>query len=164
MAILENETQNYYRIEVKHSFVQNNMVYANIIVYATENDRNREKERLPEFEAFDQNSRNMLAALNRNEQNAEICEEFAKVVTLISRMRYVKGESKGETEDLKFTLNSSISSLITDCGFKNEWISSPIRIIAAKIINCGEYNGEELTEKYIYDKLKSKMSSNVVNI
>lgn len=160
MAILENETQNYYRIDVEHSFVQNNMVYANIIVYATENDRKLEKVRMPEFEAFDQNSMKMFTSLSKNEQNTEICEEFAKALNLISRMRY----AKGETKEVESTLNSSFSSLITDCGFKKEWIDTPIRIIATKIINCGKYNEEKLTEEYIYDKLKSKMSSNIVNI
>lgn len=160
MAILEYETQNYYRVDFERSFIQNSMVFASIVIYASETDRQIEKSRAAEFQAFDENSKNKLLSLSGSEQNADICEKFAKAVDSVIRMRYLKNGSGTSA----FMCDAETISLLSDCGFKQEWINQPIHITATKIVNCGLHTGEAFTAEYIYDKLKSKMSSNVVNI
>ena len=160
MAILENETQNYYRADLDRSFIQHNMVFATLIAYGSEADRQKEKNRETEFQMFDVNCESLLVNLNSSERNEGICRKFAHAKKQIDNMKYVKINSTVSDA----TIDVEVLEMLTKCGYKIEWIQQPIHILSDKLVNCGMHSNEEFTLRYIYDKLKTKMSLNIKNV
>lgn len=160
MAILEKGTNNYFKVNPEQSFVQNNMLFVNFTVYGSEIDRINEKQRLEEFNAFDANCKRLLEEWSVNEQYADLCKDFSQAAETIKDKRYINGiPAFSDCE-----LSEEIARLLTDCGYRSEWIDQPIHIVSKRIVNCGIWKEEPLTSQYVYDKLKAKMSRDILDI
>lgn len=157
MALYENNTQNYIKVDENKSFIQNNMVFVAHTVYATPQDRQREKERSFAFVQFDKNAQQMIDNLYSQNQ-LEKAELLNWAVNQVTLNRYLTVSSK----DVAFT--EDIHSLLVTCGYDEQWLASPIQILSTKIVNCGRYNGETITREFLYQKLKNKMSRDIQDI
>lgn len=160
MAILENGTQHYFKVDLEHSFNQNNMVFASIIVYASEADRQNEKRRHNEFTAFDANCKRTLQELSADERYEELYFNFSEAVRSIEDRRYTNVVAT--LSDTTFP--QDVARLLMECGYQSEWLSQPICIISKRLINCGLGGAKPLTAEYIYSKLKAKMSPDILDI
>ena len=161
MAILENNTKHYYKLDLSQSFIQKNMVFGAVVVYGTENDRKNEKDRLSKFMLFDSNCKMMLKKLNEDVNNIKVYSDFARTVADIISKRYI---SKTVSYADEIVITKDIEKLLEECGYRQEWIKQPICILSNKLINCGKHTGDLLTAEYVYSKLKSKMSTDISNI
>jgi len=157
MAIYESTTNNYIKVDENKSFVQKDMIFVAHTVYATAQDRQREKERKSSFDRFDIQTQQMVDRFSLNNQMAT-AELLNWAVNQVKRNRYISAHSK----DVAFP--DEVYSILISCGYDPNWLISPIRILTTKIVNCGRYNGEEITQDYLYRKLKEKMSNDIQNI
>lgn len=159
MAILENGTKNYFKINPEQCFVQNNMLFAYITVYGSETDRQNEKRRLDDFAVFDANCKRILEELGTKEQNTELYIAFSKAVESIKGRTYTNGMPTLSGN----IFSEEITRLLANCGYRSEWLDQPIRIVSKSLVNCGICE-EPLTAEYVYGKLKAKMSQDILNI
>lgn len=160
MAILENGTSNYFKVNLDDSFVQKNMVFASITIYLSEKDRQIEKLRSQKFDAFDANCSTLLQQLSSDERYSDLYMSFARSVKDIKDNRY----SNGKINFLHAAFNDDVEQLLDQCGYRTEWVSQPIHIVSKLLVNCGKSDAEPLTSEYIYNKLKAKMSSDILDI
>lgn len=157
MAVYENSTQNYIKVDESKSFVQNKMLFVAHTVYATARDRQIEKDRTNAFAIFELNAKQMVEVLFSKNQ-IELAELLSWAVNQVKYNRYLTALAR----DVAFT--EDIHSLLVKCGYDPQWLTSPIRILSSKIVNCGRYNGETITREFLYQKLKNKMSLNIKDI
>lgn len=157
MAVYENNTQNYIKVDESKSFVQNKMIFVAHTVYATLQDRQHEKDRRIDFERFDINAKQMIDSLSSQNQ-VERAELINWAVNQVKNNRYLTASTK----EVAFT--EDIHSLLVACGYDEQWLVSPIQILSTKIVNCGRYNGETITREFLYQKLKNKMSRDIQDI
>lgn len=157
MAIYEVATQNYIKVDQARSFILNNMVFVAYVVYATAKDRQHEKERQLAFERFDVNALQMIDRLY-SQNRIEQAESLSWAVNQIKANRYLTSQNK----EVAFTEDTY--DLLILCGYDPNWLITPICIKTSKIANSGRYNGEAITQEYLYNKLKEKMSANIQNI
>lgn len=157
MAIYESTTQNYIKVDENKSFVQKNMIFVAHTVYATAQDRQREKERKPLFDMFDTKALQMIDQLSLSHQ-MEAAELLNWAVNQVKRNRYVSASSK------EVAFPDEVYEILISCGYDPNWLIMPIHILTSRIVNCGRYNGEKITQEYLYHKLKEKMSNEIQNI
>ncbi len=160
MAIVENTTNNYFKINLGDCFVQNKMLFASITIYATEGDRAKEKTRTNQFLDFDNYSKQIMEDLEKNEVQVDLYEEFLHAVELVKSLRCWNGI------DLRnqLVLSNEVKSLLTRCGYQADWISSPICITSKQLINLGLYENSSIDIENLYSRLKMKMTNNIINI
>lgn len=151
MAIIENNTQNYFRILYNECFIQNNMVFISVIKYIHYMEREKEKNRQMQFDKFIVNCKNELQILKQN--NDELYIDFSIAINNIIQ------ESK--TSEIKLHYSKEIEKILLKCGYNYDWASQPIVIVGKCLVNGGEVNINEFSHRDLYLILKNKMTVDI---
>lgn len=148
MAILENETKKYYKLNYDNSFAKNGMAYAELFVYKTAQDRQNEKNRLVLITQFFSNCEIESAKID----NDDVRLVFNNAVCSISRALY-----SGSQNSVVPNFDAETAQRLTECGYQAIWVQEPIKIVAKMEINCGNYNCETLSFEFFYKRIKDRM-------
>lgn len=184
MAILEIQTNNYYKINFDSCCVRGRKVFVNFSNYASENERQKEKDRGEKVAEF-------FVALRQSLQ-----KQYEGLFQKISELQLQPDDVRSSTEDNKIDrerfpelrelqdkMNAlepyeniivnglycygedavapeipiDILSELEKLGFDKSWISDPIKITNGAEIYVGEYGDEPITQEFYYSRLKSVM-------
>lgn len=191
MAILENETGNYFRAEFDESSVRGSRVYVTYSTYVTSEDRQKEKDRVDEISNFI-NAANVMATAKytalmegvqaqdcapeelAEEDNANLIDgdRFPELRTLQDDMfkiqnllTYVARNSEvyQGVELAPATLVELSQDTLDELGYKAEWVEDPVNLGIKAEVYCGEYSGEAIDHEFFYNRLKTVMSDNITN-
>lgn len=157
MAIVQNEVNNYYKIIFEETGVYNGFVYVTVKGYATENDRLKEKERANAFELFNNSVENLLTQM-QNDLESDYNEYKADFVERIERTHYIIKHNSvlvNDQQPTPFVMDKDVKKILLQLGLDDNFYLDPVRMIIVAKINCGVYNGEELTPEFYYSRLKS---------
>lgn len=186
MAILEKETNNYYKIDFDNCMIKGLSVIVSFAVYLTTEEREKEKTRKQPITDF----------INRVQQTAG--EKYNSLIEQVNILGISaetdldeNGLIKAEVNEVLRALQIEINNLssmpnqifehcyrygdnipqdivwhtsvedLESYGFEEEWITDPIRLSAMAQIYCDEYNGEEITYDFYYNRLKTRMNDNI---
>lgn len=157
MAILENLSNNYYKICFEESFVLNGMAFANLKIYNSHQDRKIEKQRKAKFDKFFSLCENQIQTLF-NLNNIDKALKLEDAMVFVQSAIYINPyQSPKQT-----MFSNDILMVMQSCGFEYEWILNPIKLVGFKSINCGTV--QEFNQINLYGKLKTKMSQNISNV
>ncbi len=190
MAILENETNNYYRVEYDESYIKGDRVIVAFSSYKTTEDRQKEKDRAELISAF-ANNINVLATNKYQElvTGIQALDVEPQTIACAEDSNIIDGERypelralQLEIENLKdfassfyehcFVYGDSAHSvaetnlstqLLESLGYNAEWQADPIQLTNRAEIYCGDYNGEPITHEFFYERLKTVMNENITN-
>lgn len=188
MAILENETNNYFKINFDKCAVKGRLVYVNFSVYKTEIDRQKEKDRESKISKFFLDLRQYLDGKYRALVTAigdlTLEEILSKTdIGKIDSAKYPKlSELQYEANELlpyerlianaiyQYGEENSVIQIdkahlpkLQALGFEEEWTASPVRISSGAEVFCGEYNDEHIDMPFYYNRLKTVMSNNILD-
>lgn len=189
MAILENETNNYYKINFDLCSIRGLKVYVNYSAYKTQSERDKEKQR-----------HSLVASFGDNLQKyrAEIYDEFMESVGKIGKepkdlvasddkidaIRFPELRAKqdeiyeleefipkfyerlyryGETDQVAANISENLLGTLIGIGYDENWLSDPICLSMGAEVECGEYSGEEINHELFYNRLKTVMSEDVTD-
>lgn len=188
MAILEHETNNYYKIEFNDCMIKGRDVIVNFSVYKSPQDREKEKARQPFITEFvsrlQQEATSLyseiftgIGALGRSptdilsetEDNKIDRERFPELRAIQDKMNGMEDIMRSffercykygdrETELMEYIIPKQE---LEDYGFNEIWITDPVYLTNKAEIYCGEYEGEEITHEFYYNRLKTVMNENI---
>ncbi len=61
------------------------------------------------------------------------------------------------TERDELTISENMQQELENLGFDLEWITDPIKLNGGGEVYAGDYNGEEITYEFFYERLKAVM-------
>jgi hypothetical protein len=184
MAVLEIETNHYYKINFDRCAIRGLKVFVNYSTYQSIEDRDKEKEREGKFAAFFQNIRANAQSkydelIAEVESQGLVPEEIIEDENgLIDKVNYPElramQDKLNELEHLEIEIgerlfkffNTEIDVLVITedmeqdleaLGFEMEWITNPIKFNGGGEVFAGDYNGEEITHELFYERLKAVM-------
>ena len=189
MAIIENETKMYYKINFDECAIKGLQVMVNFSIYHSKSDRDKEKMRLEPITRFAEQLRGKAQSLYEKfvgkieEQNiADVANENG----VIDKVRYpelyalqeqstfyndfvqflyenfVVFEDGPSENKPTFDYDAHLQELI-EMGFQQVWLEDPILFNSSGTINCGVYQNEPITPEFFYNRLKERMSENIQN-
>lgn len=184
MAVLEIETNHYYKINFDRCAIRGLKVFVNYSTYQSTEDRDKEKEREEKFATFFQNIRANAQSkydelIAEVESQALVPEEIIEDDNgLIDKVNYLElramQDKLNELEHLEIEIgerlfkfsNTEIDDLVITedmqqdleaLGFEMEWITDPIKFNGGGEVYAGEYDGEPITHELFYERLKTVM-------
>ncbi len=184
MAVLEKETNHYYKINFDRCAVRGLKVFVNYSTYQSIEDRDKEKEREEKFATFFQSIRanaqskydELIAEVESQELvPEEIIEEesglidkdnYPELRAMQDKLNELEhlGIEIGErlfeytnTERDELTISENMQQELENLGFELEWITDPIKLNGGGEVYAGDYNGEEITYEFFYERLKAVM-------
>ncbi|MGI6593541.1 MAG: hypothetical protein ACOX24_00410 [Christensenellales bacterium] len=184
MAVLEIETNHYYKINFDRCAVRGLKVFVNYSTYQSIEDRDKEKEREEKFATFFQNIREhnqskyneLIAMIEAQELVPEQIVEDDN--GLIDRDNYPALRAKqdklnklehlgieiGErlfeytnTERDELIISENTQQELESLGFDLVWITDPIKLNGGGEVYAGDYGGEPITHEFFYNRLKTVM-------
>lgn len=186
MALLENSTNNYYKIDFDNCSVRGRQVYVKFRTYENETDRNKEKERAGKWAEFFQQIRETLKGLydsliadieskglkpedilSPTEENKIDVERFPELRAKQDEMNALEPfealipnalYSYGG-EQMKVNIPEEIEEKLVALGYEKEWLTDPVKITAGAEICVGEYNNEPIDHELFYERLKTVMGA-----
>jgi hypothetical protein len=189
MAVLEKETNQYYKINFDNCSVKGLTVFVNFSAYLDTGEREKEKERIEKWAKFFRRLREILqekqnglfAAIEATgltpEQVVSATEEnkidgarYPDLRELQERWNALEPYEKwlgdslyrfGEAELPCIEMSDGIAAQLAELGFESEWITDPVRITAGAEVNVGDYKGEPISHEFYYERLKSVMGETV---
>ncbi len=185
MAILEKSTDNYYKIDFDECMVKGAAVIVAFSTYKTTADREKEKMRRPLLNEFLNKVQQRLTTLY--DELVSGCEALGKTPQEITDSEGVILDGYPELKAKQTEMNSLGSmpqavferfcrygdntlpeieytvskSLLEGYGFDKSWITDPIRLTTKAQIYCGEFQGEDITHEFYYNRLKTRMNNNI---
>lgn len=144
MAVLDNNGT-YYKLDYNKCYVQGNRVFVYITKYASETEREKEKNRGRAIAEFLQR---IEAYLVKTEDDID---KYNSVLTLREKfnkayMLYNDEESVENTEEFK---------ALDEFGFESIWLEEPVRLAGGYEICCGEITDSFVpTHEFYYNMLK----------
>ncbi len=188
MAILENETNNYYRVEYDESYIKGGRVIVAFSTYKTTEDRQKEKDRADGITAFARNI-HLLATDKYKElvDNIQALDVEPQTIACSEDSNIIDSERYPELRALQLEIemlkdfaslfyencfvygNSAHSvaetnlstQLLESLGYNDEWQTDPIQLTNRAEVYCGDYNGEPITHEFFYERLKTVMNDNI---
>ncbi len=187
MAILENETQNYYKIHFDECMIKGYGIYVVCSAYKTTADREKEKTRESLIVAFLNKIQDRIHELYQSillelsslgkqpneimDEQGQILEEYPNLLAMQREMNMLEPYPHKlaslfyvNNTDEENDLQGIDFETLKQYGFMEEWLSDPINIQIKFEVYCGEYNGEAINHEFYYNKLKTTMSENIQNI
>lgn len=189
MAVLEKETNNYFKIEFEDCMVKGNSVIVAFSTYVTDEERNKEKQRRPLFTLFFNNLQTLINSLQNEiifsvENLKKSPEEILDSMGKIRREAYPELRAKQDTIIELEQMHNSIfercyvygniehspleemenKEILIGLGYDENWLKEPIRLTTRAQVYCGEYSGEKIAHAFYYNRLKTKMSDNVEDV
>lgn len=190
MAILEQDTGNYYKVLFDECMIKGKAVIAAFAVYENMEQREKEKKREPLWLPFLNSVQARLTgmyqeilaelerlkiqpeiALSKTEENKidkELYPELRSKQDAMNRLEAIFGDINlhfyifGKDSTHKEVDTASLE-LLQPFGFNAEWITDPIRLSNKAQVYCGEYNGEPIEHEFYYNKLKERMNESAVD-
>lgn len=186
MAILEKTTNNYYKIDFDNCMIKGLSVIVAFATYLTAADREKEKVRRPLLTAFI-NAIQQEIGEKYNLLMAKVKELGISSETDVDEQGLIKPSVNAELRNLQIEI-SNLSAMpdqvyehsyrygteepqeivwhygkeeLSQYGFDEVWITDPIRLTAMAQIYCDEYNGEDITHEFYYNRLKTRMNESV---
>lgn len=187
MAIIENETSNYYKINFDKCSIKGRSVFVNFSVYKGSYERDKEKEREGKVAKFflelrqyiDTKYKLLLGEIGERKPEDLLSEIDGKidkdnfprlramqdVVSDLLQLEQALGNSmyKYEAQDNALEIPENILLQLNELGFNKSWVSEPIYISSGAEVYCGEYNDEHIDMQFYYDRLKTVMSENILD-
>jgi hypothetical protein len=183
MAILMNETNNYYKIEFDTCKIMGLSVYVTVSVYQTPEDREKEKVRRPLLSGFLTKLQQRITALNdgllakvaeMGVQPQDITDENGMILAdtypemraqqdelialqAMPQQIYDNAYRYGVSTPAPIEYFISNETLVADYGFDETWVTDPIMLSQQAEVYCGEYDGEAITMEFYYNRLKTVM-------
>lgn len=183
MAILMEETQNYYKIEFEECKVMGLSVYVTYSVYKTTQDRENEKIRRSLLSAFITKVQQRITELNDgllaavselgvepsdivDENGMIIAESYPELraqqnelISLLNIPQQVYDNSYRYGDGIPAALEYTVSKevLAEEYGFDENWVTDPIMLSAKAEVYCGEYEGEAISQEMYYTRLKTRL-------
>lgn len=184
MAVLEIETNHYYKINFDRCAIKGLKVFVNYSTYQSIEDRDKEKEREEKFATFFQNARvhtqnkysELVVAVEEQglrpeniveDENGLIDKEsFPDLRALQDKINELEhfmveiGERLSEytnTERDELIISENIQQELESLGFELEWITDPIKLNGGGEVFAGDYSGEPITYEFFYERLKTVM-------
>jgi len=186
MAILERGTNNYYKVEFDECMVKGTSVIVAFSTYQTIEDRENEKSRKPLLTAFLGKIQQRIATLydelfaaatELGKAPEEMIDSEGKIYEALYPELRTKQDEMNSLEAMpqkiieKFyqygdhvlpEIDYEVSkSVLEGYGFDESWITNPIRLTTKAQIYCGEYQGEDITHEFYYNRLKTRMNNNI---
>lgn len=186
MAILELDTNNYYKIDFEECMIKGNSVIVAFSNYATTKDREKEKTRRPLFTAFINNMQEKIGGIydelifaskelglepeQMTDENGNIDKEnypelrlkqdemnaLESMIESIYDKFYKRGNQK--FQPIEYSVNKET---LENYGYDESWVTDPICLNLSAQIYCGEYKGEEINYEFYYNRLKTHMNENI---
>lgn len=184
MAILDTD-KTYVKLIFDECMIKGRDVYVSFMTYATKEDRDREKAQYERVQNFLNNLRDKYRNLQEEVQN------FISGITDINAMSVAESAMFQSVYEPKIKLAQNymnqeqnfLDNLIVSAsaenistfqyiiskqeleslGFEEEWILNPIKHLGYTTIYAGEFNGEEINEKFYYTRLKPLMNDAVID-
>jgi hypothetical protein len=183
MAILMNETNNYYKIEFDECKIMGLSVYVVFSVYQTAEDREKEKVRRPLLTDFLTKVQQRITALNdgllakveemgvqpqdiTDENGMILAEQYPEMrarqdelikLQSIPQSVYENSYRYGDAVPAPLEYTISKEELVEKYGYDEVWTTDPIILSQKAEIYCGEYKGEEISMEFYYERLKAVM-------
>lgn len=183
MAILMNETNNYYKIEFDECKIMGLSVYVAFSIYQTADDREKEKVRRPLLTEFLTKVQQRITALNDGllakveemgvhpqditdengmilaDQYPEMRAQQEELISLqaIPQSVYENAYRYGDAVPAPLEYTVAKAELIDKYGFDEVWVNDPIMLSTKAEVYCGEYGGEAITMEFYYNRLKAVM-------
>lgn len=184
MAVLEIETNHYYKINFDRCAIRGLKVFVNYSTYQSIEDRDKEKEREEKFAAFFQNIRanaqskydELIAEVESQELVPEAIigdesglidkdnyPELRAMQDKLNELEYLEveiGERLFEfsnTERDELVIADDTQGELGNLGFELEWITDPIKLSGGGEVFAGDYSGELITHEFFYNRLKAVM-------
>lgn len=188
MAISSNLDKEYYKINLAECYVDNEVVYVSYSVYNSVAEREKEKERSEQFKLFFLNISNLAAANMDNikvmlaaknigiEQTATLdgkinSELYPEIAAAYNQSDKLSIDKQSIIEKIYTSLDGgkqeikllSDVSLLKSLGYNENWLSSPIQFSQGGILNVGNYNGEDKTAEFYYNRFKKAFESPITD-
>jgi hypothetical protein len=189
MAILENETSNYYKILFDECKIEGMSVMVAFEAYKSAAEREKEKQREGLWALFfdkvevkigelynglinrvQSEGLNPLEILSQTEENKidglrfpELRQKQEELHGLEQAADSVRDAFYIYAYESPRAISGSVTQRLTPYGFDEAWVSDPVVLASKAEVYCGEYEGEPLTNEFYYNKLKKKMSLNITD-
>ena len=154
MAIIiqnkEDNTKLYRKILLSSCFITVDGVYVQSTAYFTKAERDKEKDRIPQFEAF-------IASIAELRESEEGNEELAKMASLFQNFERAVYSTSYISEEEKYIAIPEEIEEAKKYGFQEEWYTDPILRELTDIYRVGDYNKQDFDLKTMYEELKSKL-------
>lgn len=185
MAVLEIATNHYYKINFDKCAVRGLKVFVDYSIYQSVDEREKEKQRQDKWAVFFQSLRQNIEDIHKDimltlEANNFTPEEVLSQdeEDMIDGVRYPELRAKqdnmntleyyekeinerlfkyGDENIQPLEIPSDIKAMLENLGYQSQWIDSPIVFQGGGEIYTGDYNGEEITYEFFYQRLKGVM-------
>lgn len=169
MAVLENNTLQYYKINFNNSFIKDNNIYIHYSIYISEESREKEKIRNPLFESF---SQAVIERLSQIEKEIEQTSEEDSIISLSSLHQSIFTPYQKLFRQLygfrgKEEFSSEEKNILISLGAKEDWFEEINPVIGKVMLIRGISNfslssNEELSCKEYYQILKNSMNQEII--
>lgn len=167
MAILDTNMK-YYKIDYENSTANTGSVFAKVTIYASQEERQREIAQQEEFNAFIKNIQAKGIGYINLAKDGKLSEEEQNNQSFIGYMLVGIADdvlhARYATRKEIVQIPNEVKDIVLECGYKEEWITNPIKIDGVLRINCGAYGGEDVTHEFLYNSLKPSMSKDIQNV
>lgn len=167
MAILDTNGK-YYKINLEQSVIENGLIFSWVTIYASQEERQREIAQQEEFNAFIKNiqakgidyinlAKNDKLSKEERDNQSFVGYMLVSIADDVLHARYTTRKEIVQIPD-------TIKDIVSECGYKEEWVTNPIKIDGVLRVNCGAYGGEDVTHEFLYNSLKPSMSKDIQNV
>lgn len=164
MALINNQTNEYLRIELPFTRITTDGICCSVICYKNKEDRIREKQLDIDlanyFKTFDKKILQFRKDLRNDKKRDTFCQEDFIACSILEQM--MKLSEKGEKSLLTVyndvtgiaTIDAPVLTKMSETfGMPREWHENPIRV-SRIMVNCADYNKESFTQEDFYPLLK----------
>ncbi len=154
-------------------YVKGNKIFVSWLTYASKEDRDKERSREEEVNAFISNLREksnnerQILYLKQREETALTSRDTEKIESLISlyyNQEIIFYENYLNIKNRESTFKSILpDGELEKLGFKQEWIDDPIYNYGVSSMCVGEYKGEIISHELFYNRLKKFMYDAIID-
>lgn len=187
MAIIENGTNNYYKINFDKCSIKGRAVFVNFSVYNDNNEREKEKTREDKVAKFflelrqyiDTKYKLLLGEIGERKPEELLSDSDGKIdidnfpllramqdeVNELLQIEQALGNSMYKYDEQSSAIKIPQNKLLqlNELGFNKSWVTEPVYISSGAEVYCGEYNDEHIDMQFYYDRLKTVMGENILD-
>lgn len=159
MALLTSIPIQYIKINVEESYYFSNTLFIKLIYYISEDSRQKEKNREMTIQSFLESSNSYFEQLDWDSLSATQQEDIVLIDFVCGIVQNKKTILFGQSPATIPELTTSAETILDSWGFNPEWITDPVYVYGKFALNCGEDTSNNLELTYLYDKIKTKITT-----